>query len=63
MERIEELEKRVMELERQLEEKQPEKVTIIQVFLEACASLLFGLFVVGPIIVIMYGIIIYFMSK
>ncbi|WP_242217260.1 hypothetical protein [Bacillus cereus group sp. BfR-BA-01380] len=62
MERVLELEQRIMNLEKKLEEKQTRKIPPIQLIGEALASLLFGIFVIGPLITGVCALVVLLMS-
>ena len=62
MKRVVELEQRIMNLEKKLEEKQTEKIPPIQMLGEAFVSLLFGIVIIGPLITGVYALVELLMS-
>ncbi|MDM5154115.1 hypothetical protein QUF88_09790 [Bacillus sp. DX1.1] len=56
--RVEELEKRVIHLEEKLRKSSSrEQVSVIRTFGEGIMSLLFGLFIVGPVIAVVWTLV------
>ncbi|MEI4800757.1 hypothetical protein WAZ07_05335 [Bacillus sp. FJAT-51639] len=62
MKRVIELEQRIMNLEKKLEEKQPRKIPPIRLLGEALASLLFGICIIGPLITGVCALVVLLMS-
>lgn len=62
MKRVDELEQRIMDLEKRLEEKRIRKIRPIQILGEAFASLLFGVLIVGPLITVVVALFVFLMS-
>ena len=62
MNKVVELEKRIMNLEKKLERKQTEAISPIRLFGEAIASLLFGIFIIGPLITGVCALVVLLMS-
>ncbi len=62
MKRVVELEQRIMNLEKKLEEKQTGKIPILQLLGEALASLLFGICIIGPLITGICALVVLLMS-
>ena len=57
--RVDELEKRMVYLESSVKKRNlSDKTSVLQIFGEGIISLLFGLCIVGPVIAIIWGIII-----
>lgn len=58
-ERVDELEKRIVYLEERLKKRNSsERASVLQIFGEGIMSLLFGVCIVGPVIAVVWGIII-----
>ncbi|KEK23752.1 hypothetical protein [Bacillus gaemokensis] len=61
--RVDELEKRIANLEKQtLQTKSSENIGLIRMFGEGIMSLVFGILIVGPVIAIVYALVVLFFS-